>query len=624
MEVTRKFAPPAFKYPWTRNRYRFNSLETMATTASSETNGVAMEEKTELSVPEDDFDGWAQQDEDTWDEPVNTNDGQIKPPARQNKSLAENDPVAELKERLGHLELEIQDLNQRLKGTSEDLESKSEELKTKNQELFSRNDEYEKVTQELNEKNAELEAKKQELLSQTEALTTANLKLNEQVQQLSANEQNLKEKIEELEALRSAAEKSDAVGNDVTENVLVDDGVSPKVDKEYINKLEEELEEVRRERDDNKQQLEGFLSKISSMKTVFQNYKTTQSELEELKLEMEALQQEYGLAKEDLQSLTLANLHVESQLKEKESENSVLLKTLEELKTQSADLNSECDRLTSQLTSLRREYESKDETVQDEKYALENEVGKLTKKLNEEKHAYSELELAHEELTMEIKNFQSMVEELNQKLQQKDAEIARYVNLAQSQAQEGEAQKEHLNNIMAEQNLVVESLEKEVARLNTVVSDCEAEVERKNDQIAQLQGESAKIAALQDEIHSKLLVIGKLRHEAVILNEHLTKSMGMLKQQLVQSKNTVDRDLISNLFLNFVQLPRGDTKKFEALQLISDLLEWDDTRKVQAGLTQAGAAGKPRDEDGRPLRQGFISMWTDFLEKESSKSKSIP
>ena len=106
----------------------------------------------------------------------------------------------------------------------------------------------------------------------------------------------------------------------------------------------------------------------------------------------------------------------------------------------------------------------------------------------------------------------------------------------------------------------------------------------------------------------------------MILNEHLTKSMGMLKQQLNQSKNTVDRDLISNLFLNFLQFPRGDTKKFESLQLISDLLEWDESRRVQAGLAHTVGGAKARDEEGRPLRQSFISLWTDFLEKESSKT----
>lgn len=594
----------------------------MDTGLSSGPNGVTSKKKQALSSPEQiDSDGWEQQDEDLWDEPVNTSNGHIDPPTTEDHS------VVELEQRLGHFEIEIQDVNRKLESKTEQLEGITEELENKSQELAAKSHELESKTEELKEKSDEWELKKQELLareqellSQTEALETTNLELHEQVQQLRAKEQMLKQKVEELESLKAEAETAEAEKTEATETETNDVSAPLEVDSEYVKKLEEELEEVKQERDDNKHQLEGFLSKISSMKTVFQNYKATQSELEELRLEMEALEQEQESTKQEAHALTLAKLQAEAQLKEKETENAVLAKTLEELKTQSTDLNSECDRLSLQLTSLRREYQAKDETIQDEKYALENELGKLTKKLNEQKHEYSELELAQEELKMENKNIQSTVEELNQKLELKDAEIARYSELAESLVRDGEAQVEQLNQLVAEKILAIESLELEASRLNTAATQREAELKQKDDHISQLQEESAKIAGLQEEIHTKQLIIGKLRHEAVILNEHLTKSMGMLKQQLSQSKNTVDRDLISNLILNFVQLPRGDTKKFEALQLISDLLEWDDARKVQAGLTQAAGA-KPRDEDGRPLRQGFISMWTDFLEKESSKSK---
>lgn len=602
----------------------------MDTSSSSGPNGVTSKIQQELPINDlDESDGWQQEDEELWDEPVNDSNGHVEPPK------TENDSVAELEQRLGHFELEIKDVKLELESKTQayreldnknyELQSKNHELETQSQELLSKKQALEAKAEELQEKSGELEtktqkllAREQELVSQTKALETANLELREKVQQLSANEQKLKVQIEELETLK------EAVGNTADVQISEDsnDELSAplEVDSEYVKKLEQELEEVKEERDDNKRQLEGFLSKISSMKTVFQNYKATQSELEEVRLEMEALQQEMELSKQEYESLSKTKAQLETQLEAKETENSVLAKTLEELKIQSADLNSECDRLSLQLATLRREYQSKEESAQDEKYALENEVGKLTKRLNEQKQAYIELELVQEELKMENKNTQSTIEELAQKLALKDSEIEHYTELARTLAEKGEAELNQLNELIAEKSLEIESLQQEVARLNTMSADHETTLKKKDEEISQLQEETAKIASLQEEIHSKQLIIGKLRHEAVILNEHLTKSMGMLKKQLSQSKNTVDRDLISNLFLNFVQLPRGDTKKFEALQLIGDLLEWDDSRKVQAGLTQA-AGGKPRDEDGRPMRQGFISMWTDFLEKESSKSK---
>ncbi|GAA5825681.1 hypothetical protein JCM11251_000336 [Rhodosporidiobolus azoricus] len=60
----------------------------------------------------------------------------------------------------------------------------------------------------------------------------------------------------------------------------------------------------------------------------------------------------------------------------------------------------------------------------------------------------------------------------------------------------------------------------------------------------------------------KNLSIGKLRHEAVILNEHLTEELRRLKRN--SSENSTPR--ISNVLITFLNTPRGDTKRFEMLQ----------------------------------------------------------
>ena len=58
----------------------------------------------------------------------------------------------------------------------------------------------------------------------------------------------------------------------------------------------------------------------------------------------------------------------------------------------------------------------------------------------------------------------------------------------------------------------------------------------------------------------------------------------MLKQGGENGSNkTIDKELISNIIISFLQFPRGDTKKFEALNLISALLEWDELQKISAG-----------------------------------------
>ena len=98
----------------------------------------------------------------------------------------------------------------------------------------------------------------------------------------------------------------------------------------------------------------------------------------------------------------------------------------------------------------------------------------------------------------------------------------------------------------------------------------------------------------ETEVKEKNLLIGKLRHEAVILNDHLTKALRQLKRGK-QDDNidkcastmfvsclllTLFRQLISNHFLHFLALERTDPRKFQILQIISALLSWTDGETV--------------------------------------------
>ena len=78
----------------------------------------------------------------------------------------------------------------------------------------------------------------------------------------------------------------------------------------------------------------------------------------------------------------------------------------------------------------------------------------------------------------------------------------------------------------------------------------------------------------EKEVKEKNLLIGKLRHEAVILNDHLTKALRFLKRG--KPEDNVDRQIVTNHFLHFLALDRSDPKKFQILQLIAALLGWTD------------------------------------------------
>jgi hypothetical protein len=94
---------------------------------------------------------------------------------------------------------------------------------------------------------------------------------------------------------------------------------------------------------------------------------------------------------------------------------------------------------------------------------------------------------------------------------------------------------------------------------------------------------------MENEVKEKGLLIGKLRHEAVILNDHLTKALKQLKRG--KPEDTIDRyaevfmslpvltssrQLVTNHFLHFLALDRTDPRKFQVLQIMASLLNWTD------------------------------------------------
>ncbi|KAG7663931.1 uncharacterized protein J8A68_002558 [[Candida] subhashii] len=368
--------------------------------------------------------------------------------------------------------------------------------------------------------------------------------------------------------------------------------------------LTEQLRQTEIERDEIQQSYDNLLSRISSMKTIFSKMKQSEIELDE-KTEL-------------VEQLSAENESLKLQVEEL-SKNAQQAEIVAELQEQNTDLNNECERLSDSLTKSRREYHATIEELQDEKYNLENQNSKLSKKINELNSELNDLKIIESEINVENKTYITTIDELKEKLELKDNEL-----------QEANNTIDKLNSVISETQTsskdTISSLQQEIETLNTKISDqstlnntLASEISTKDQQLAELQQEIKQIDELKVEINNKQLVIGKLRHEAIILNEHLTKALTMLKQGGDGTNKSIDRELISNVIISFLQFPRGDTKKFEALQLISALLEWDQSQKIAAGLQNtSNSKGGPQSDNGNPSKQSFVSLWTDYLERESS------
>ncbi|KAF8478315.1 hypothetical protein JB92DRAFT_3047338 [Gautieria morchelliformis] len=137
-----------------------------------------------------------------------------------------------------------------------------------------------------------------------------------------------------------------------------------------------------------------------------------------------------------------------------------------------------------------------------------------------------------------------------------------------------------------------------------------------------------RTAALEKELKEKNLLIGKLRHEAVILNEHLTEAIRRLRKGA--SDTNVDRRLVTNVVLSFLATPRADSKRFEILSLLASVLSWTDSEREKAGLQRttgvassllgrASGKGKTPELEKTDETESFSKMWVEFLLKEAAQ-----
>jgi DNA repair exonuclease SbcCD ATPase subunit len=363
------------------------------------------------------------------------------------------------------------------------------------------------------------------------------------------------------------------------------------VDNNEVQQLKERIEELQQEKDNIQAQYDGLLFRVSSMKSLFTNMKANELEIENLKEQLETYESQNLQLKQKIDSLI--------------KENRDFQKTMDIYKEESESLNSECDRLSQELSSVRNELEEKESSYEYDKR-------ELVQQLNTMKHKDESMKERDEELKVIIENEKlnnsvliNEVDELKEKIkeltdsmdssnQEKDAYIKKNGELKQ--------QLEALNQeLKASQQQNEQSLEVLTQQIDTLKITNES-LSVKALSFSEMEFKNKE---LEQELNTKQLQIGKLRHEAIILNEHLTKSLQLIRKS--SQSTTVDRELITNLFISFVTIPRGDSKKYEVLQLISNFLGWNDEQKQTVGLIHGSTARK----------ESFVSLWTDFLERES-------
>ncbi|WFD05648.1 hypothetical protein MVES1_000980 [Malassezia vespertilionis] len=341
-----------------------------------------------------------------------------------------------------------------------------------------------------------------------------------------------------------------------------------EAEKEVTRGYDEEHAHIREERDMYEEKYNGLLAKLTQMRnTLGERLRDDAEELDRREQQIEKLT---------------------AQIDECHVTNSTLQ---EELVTSHADT----DRMSSEIDTLRAHIAENTASVGSEKLNLvESRCRELQQTMDAQRvdldrweNAYLDERSRKEELESRIVALEKAMRDAESREEQhsyfieQEKLVARQLQQALEDLQITHEQDAH----RAVENMQ-EELDKTEAELETYKI-------RLHDTEVQLHGTreaAGKCAALEQEVKEKNIFIGKLRHEAVILNEHLTDALRKIRQDSPES--VVDKRLVTNLLLQFLTLPRADSKRFEVLGLIGTVLQWDDEEREKAGLKKSNEGSK--------------------------------
>ncbi|KAF8955315.1 hypothetical protein BDZ97DRAFT_1926913 [Flammula alnicola] len=380
-----------------------------------------------------------------------------------------------------------------------------------------------------------------------------------------------------------------------------------------VERLQRELDRTKEEKEKLATQYRNLLTKLTQMRTSLGN--KLQQDAEELD-RREQLVQQLTAEKEDL-TATVETLKTE------------LIASHEEAERASSKLDVMRSRVLqeSALENMHREKELRETQMELERCRMERDEWERSAQQEQviSEDARSTVEALRRDLGLETAARAKDIAELEQEREKTE-------NL-QSVLQDFQAAKDHeLRQAVKDYESQLFQATQSLAEYKHRALTAELQLEESHTNITRTQ-------ELEKEIKEKKLLIDKLRHEAVIVNEHLMEALRRLRRN--STETNVDRRLVTNVLLSFFSTPRADSKRFEMLSLLASILSWNDQEREKAGLqrinpsegahhtsfwsrsssasstVRAGAELDKSDET-----ESFSRLWVEFLLTEAAGGES--
>ncbi|GKT57172.1 Golgi matrix protein [Colletotrichum tofieldiae] len=385
---------------------------------------------------------------------------------------------------------------------------------------------------------------------------------------------------------------------------------------ETVTQLKSELEETSTAKDQAEESYQALLERVNHLKsTLGERLKRDRAELEE--------------AKERIEELESQNEELQNDAKASEEE---VAKLKEELQDTSRE-----------ATSLRSRSNLSQQNWVKEREELMRLVASLKEEVETTTNAMGEWEV----IAMEER---SVKESLVEKVSELEEQIVNLRDGYESAASERDHQSQVIDSLQKalreiqdarkrELREMVETSEEQLQAMKKLVQEADARATEAEAAKENLTKELERTAPFEKEVKEKNLLIGKLRHEAIVLNDHLTKALRYLKK--TKPEDNVDRQVVTNHLLHFLMLDRSDPKRFQILQVMAGYLNWTDEQREQAGLARPGTSNNSLRLPASPFhrtpstpslsaeffsetptsanKESLADLWAGFLERSAEE-----
>jgi chromosome segregation ATPase len=230
-------------------------------------------------------------------------------------------------------------------------------------------------------------------------------------------------------------------------------------------------------------------------------------------------------------------------VEELEAQNDELQKTLAARDEETDRLREEVQEQGRELASLRSRSNLSQQNWLKEKDDMARQMQHLKSELESTTAAMGEWEVIameerslRESLADKVSDLEEQVASARESFERADADRE-----AQSQAVDRlqRALQELQETRKRELREMVESTEEQVQALKKLAQEADARAAEAESAKATLSKELERTAPFEKEVKEKNLLIGKLRHEAIVLNDHLTKALKYIKK--TKPEETIDK-----------------------------------------------------------------------------------